>query len=157
MQHGIFVSDSRQFVNVTASLHFNRNVFYVVMWWLWDYTKSMFLELMKYFSPDALCAEILKRVCLKMQRRCNINILSRIRDEDTMLHSDKLHFFWLPARSHESDSAAPNVEFFYLFSQFVSRALKLKTWDAFLYWDYKTKTSRSNLKTYDFVNPNNTQ
>ena len=61
----------------------------------------------------------LKSICVKSQKRCNVNKLTRVRDEDIMLLRNKLPSFWLPTRSHEGDSIEPSVEDYHSFSQFV--------------------------------------
>ena len=74
----------------------------------------------------------MKSICVKLQKRCNIEKLKRVRDEGIMLLSNKLHSLWLPTRSHEADSGLPSVADFHSITQFVPHARKIKTLGCFL-------------------------
>ena len=75
----------------------------------------------------------MKSICVKLQKRCNIEKLKGIRDEDIMLLSNKLHSLWLPTRSHEADSGSPSVAVSHSITQFVPRARKIQTLGCFFY------------------------
>ena len=75
-------------------------------------------QLMKFASVGFQNQHI-KSICLISKKRCNFKKLARIREEDIMLLSNRLHSSWLATRSHEAESVAPSVEDCYSIAQLV--------------------------------------
>ena len=51
----------------------------------------------------------IKSVCVKLQERCNVDKLTSIEGDDSMLLSNKLHSSGLTTRTIEADFVAPRA------------------------------------------------